>query len=282
MNTSLLKMLIATSSFGALPAALFAAANPSLTYTNSAGTQIYQEDSSNFPAFILEESTSNVIFDSGTRYVFSKDLYLNSGITVTGLTINATGSEDTASCQNAARISGNVLISGKTATFRNNNGGEILSGTTFTLGDGATFDFGNSATHIWNISDLEASSSFALISGTGTVMIRNTTLYDQPYTSFLQLNFESDDILKNTETLTLVDSTNISSTSLGFMGIEITVDGWSTEGYSATLDWDPSSANFGKITITHPIPEPSAFGFVAGTFALALVLPRRRLKVFNG
>ncbi|MBQ6705423.1 MAG: PEP-CTERM sorting domain-containing protein [Opitutales bacterium] len=274
--TSLYKTLIAAGTLAAFGLELSAAANPSLTYTNAAGERKTEESSLGY--FLVDENVSNVVFDSGTNYSWSKDVYFNAG-TVNGLSITATGNEDSVYIWNKAIISGNISISGSTAHFYENAGGQIAAGTKFTLENNATFDFGNSATHIWNISSAETAASFALISGTGTVMIRQTTLYNQPYTSFLQLNFENDEILKNTKNLTLVDSTNISTSSLGFMGIEVTVNGWSRPDYTATLDWNPDSVNFGKITIINPyIPEPSAFGLLAGTFALGFAVSRRRRK----
>ena len=270
-------MLIATSSFGALPAALFAATNPSLTYTNSAGEVMVEESSSGI--FFIEKDMTDVSFDSGTSYLFSKNVYFNSGI-VTNLSMTATGNEQDSRFYSKSTVAGTVSLSGASAYFAN-NGGTISSGTTFSLNN-STFEFMGTGTQIWQISDAEISSGFSLISGEGTVRIRNTTLYGVPTSSWLRLEFESEEILRQTKVLSLLDRSNITTDSGSFMGIEISVNGWTQYDYSATLDWDPSSANFGKITITHPIPEPSAFGFVAGTLALALVLPRRRLKVFNG
>ncbi|MBP3302812.1 MAG: PEP-CTERM sorting domain-containing protein [Opitutales bacterium] len=282
--TSLYKTLIAASVFFVFGTEIFGYGGPQasgyreprLIYTDAAGESTTIDAPSGF--FLVEENVSNVFFDSGARYVWSKDVYFN-GETVRGLSVTATGAEDSAYIWNKATISGEVSISGTTAHFYQSAGGKIASGTKFSLQNNATFDFGSSATHIWNISSAETDSSFALISGTGTVTIRNTTLNGLPYTSFLQLNFENEEILKNTKTLTLADSANISTSSLGFMGLEVLVGGVSAPDYSASLDWDPNSSTFGKITITNPyIPEPSAFGLLAGTVALGFAVARRRRK----
>lgn len=281
--TSLYKTLITAGLSIVCGAEIFAAYGdpqnpdyPRLTYTDDTGESTSIDDVSGL--FLVEENVSNAVFYSGNEYMWSKDVYFN-GETVRGLSVTATGQEDSVYVWNKATISGEVSIIGTTAHFYQSAGGKIAAGTKFFLQNNATFDFGSSATHVWNISSMETTPSFALISGTGTVTIRNTTLNGLPYTSFLQLNFENEEILKNTKTLTLADSAGISTSSLGFMGLEVLVGGLSAPDYSATLDWDPNSANFGKITIINPhIPEPSAFGLLAGTFALGFAVSRRRRK----
>lgn len=222
--------------------------------------------------FILENSANDLVFNSGTNYDYSKGLYLNAG-TFTNLTFSATGSEAEARVYNKATIGGNVSISGSTAYFYQ-NGGNIASGTKFTLNN-SCFEFGTSQTHVWNINSL--SDLEGLISGSGKIMIRQTTIYNRPLTSWLQINFASENLLKQAKEINLIaPSSAIATSSLGFEGITITVDGWSKDDYAASLDWTPGSANFGKISITHPIPEPSSFGLLAGLCALALAGTHRR------
>lgn len=272
--TSLCKTLVAAGTLAAFGLELPAAANPSLTYTNTAGETVYDEDS--LGIFILDNSASNVVFDTGTKSAYTKDTYLNSGL-FSNVTINATGNETEARITSKASITGNISVNGKTGYFAN-YGGTIASGTKINLNDG-TFEFMGTGTQIWNISTAETGPAFALISGTGTATIRNTTIYGVPTSSWLRLNFKSMELLEKTKTLTLVDSKGVKTTSRSFMGIEITVDGWSQYNYTATLDWNPDSVNFGKITIINPyIPEPSAFGLLAGTFALGFAVSRRRRK----
>ena len=272
--TSLYKTLIAAGLVVVAGSELFAAANPTLTYTNAAGETVYEEEPLGF--FILDNSASNIVFDSGTNSAYSKDTYFNAGL-FTNVTVNATGNETEARITSKASITGNISVNGKTGYFAN-YGGTIASGTKINL-NGGTFEFMGTGTQIWNISAAETNSTFALISGTGTAMIRNTTISNVPRSSWLRLNFESVELLEKTKTLALVDSSGVTTNSGAFMGIEITVDNWLQYDYTATLDWNPSSANFGKITITNPyIPEPSAFGLLAGTFALGVAVARRRRK----
>ncbi|MBQ2731440.1 MAG: PEP-CTERM sorting domain-containing protein [Opitutales bacterium] len=262
---------LALSGINFVPA--FAGTDASLSYTDSGGTKHSETDS--WGIFILENSASDLVFNSGTNYDYSKGLYLNAG-TFTNLSFSATGSEAEARVYNKATISGNVSISGSTAYFYQ-NGGSIASGTKFSLNN-SCFEFGTSQKHVWNISS-EADLN-GLISGTGKVMIRQTTLYDRPLTSWLEINFANENLLNKTTELSLIaPSSTITTSSLSFEGITITVDGWSKDDYTASLDWNPNSANFGKISITHPIPEPSTFGLLAGLCALFLAGTRRRTTV---
>lgn len=245
------------------------AADATLSYTDAFG--IAQNQSESLGYFILEENARDVVFNTGTNYLFSKDLYLNAG-RIENLELIATGNEDDARVYNKTTIDGNVKISGATGCFYS-YGGTIESGAHFTL-NGGRFDFANSSLHKWKIG--EETGTRALISGTGTVTIRNTTLNGEAFTSWLQLDFANYDVLKKTKTLSLVDAGTIVGSGLNFRDISVFVDGWQVFDYTASLDWNADSVNFGKISITHPIPEPSAFGMLAGLCALAFAGTRRR------
>lgn len=263
---------LALSGINLVPA--FAGTDASLSYVDAFGDT--HTETSPFGFFILEKNARDVVFNSGTNYCFTKDLYLNSGI-IKNLKLVATGNEEDARVYNKATISGNISIDGATGYFYQ-NGGLISSGTKFSLKNGSCFEFGTSQVHTWEIGSQEDLKG--LISGNGTIMIRNTTLNGNARTSSLRLNFANEELLQSTKEINLIaPSSTITTSSLSFEGITITVDGWSKDDYTANLDWNPNSANFGKISITHPIPEPSTFGLLAGLCALFLAGTRRRTTV---
>ena len=123
----------------------------------------------------------------------------------------------------------------------------------------------------WDISAEDAASEVALISGTGSLGMNSSKT--------LMLNFVTEEVLKSTESLNLISSTMTlkSNYYANFAGIEIAVDGVVLSDYKANLVLDRASADFGKVLISQ-IPEPSAFGLLAGAFALALCAFRRRRR----
>ena len=71
------------------------------------------------------------------------------------------------------------------------------------------------------------------------------------------------------------NNTTITSANVGTLLDAIELSNWDKDGWTQMLSYDDSS---NKLSLTMTIPEPSAFGLLAGAGALALVGARRRRK----
>lgn len=197
----------------------------------------------------------------------------NSG-TINGLTllVHEPDADVTFDSYEGSTVCGNIFISFVDEAWfcMSSIHGNIGAGTRFSI-EGTSSNSLYLHGERWDISAEDAASEVALISGTGSLGMdpRKT----------LMLNFVTEEVLKSTESLNLISSTMTleSGYYANFAGIEIAVDGVVLSDYEANLVLDRASADFGKVLISQ-IPEPSAFGLLAGAAALALCASRRRRR----
>lgn len=141
----------------------------------------------------------------------------------------------------------------------------IAAGTSFVLSSNTTLQFNDMSSGtgvlVWNLSADDVANQNVLISGSGTVTFsENATIV---------LNFESeaalDAVVNNNASFQLFGE-GVSATGQGDASWTVQVDGADT-GLTLSVNED------GVATV---VPEPSAFGLLAGLGALALVASRRR------
>ena len=169
-------------------------------------------------------------------------------------------------------LTNNGTISG-TLTLKGENGAlpylQVGAGTVFAAGtsivlDGGVVTFDETDSVVWNVT--ADTLNTALFSGSGSIT-RFSNLS-------LTLNFDSVDTMNKAASLKLfADEANFTTTPNGgsavvadLDNVAIQIDGSDT-GYTGSF----SSEKGGFV-----IPEPSAFGLIAGAFALALAASRRR------
>ena len=221
----------------------------SFTFNNSS-TSSYR--------LVLETSGTykNVSITSGANswtYVTIK-----SGVTFDGFTFNGLGRGEF-----IAEV-GSVL--GGNIEFLNLDNTDIYSklssGTHFSIDSNSSAYFHSC---IWNIASVDLTKP--LVEGEGWVGMSSNDTF--------ALNFLSAKDLKE-QTISLVsEKTKVfyRGDYSGFKSIAITLNGKVVSNYTATLNNDHKT-----ISISRAVPEPSMFGLVAGTLALALAGTRRRRR----
>lgn len=201
------------------------------------------------------------------------DKYIEFRITNSG-TISGTSSiTANGSPQINFTLTNNGTISG-TLTLKGENGAlpylQVGAGTVFSAGtsivlDGGVVTFDETDSVVWNVT--ADTLNTALFSGSGSIT-RFSNLS-------LTLNFDSVDTMNKAASLKLfADEANFTTTPNGG-GTAVTADldevaiqiGGKATGYTGSF----SSEQGGFV-----IPEPSAFGLLAGAFALAIAASRRR------
>lgn len=197
--------------------------------------------------------------------------WIGFGITNLG-TISGTSSI-TANGVDGFTLTNNGTISG-TLTLKGENGAlpylQVGAGTVFSAGTsivlaGGVVTFDNTdASVVWNVT--EETLGTALFSGSGYIT-RFSNLS-------LTLNFDSVDTMNKAASLKLfADEANFTTTPNGGTAVTADLDevaiqiGGKATGYTGSF----SSEQGGFV-----IPEPSAFGLLAGAFALAIAASRRR------
>ena len=169
-------------------------------------------------------------------------------------------------------LTNNGTISG-TLTLKGENGAlpylQVGAGTVFAAGtsivlDGGVVTFDETDSVVWNVTAVTLNT--ALFSGSGSIT--------QFSNLSLTLNFDSVDTMNKAASLKLfADEANFTTTpndgatvvaDLDDVAIQI---GGEATGYTGSF----SSEQGGFV-----IPEPSAFGLLAGAFALAIAASRRR------
>ena len=169
-------------------------------------------------------------------------------------------------------LTNNGTISG-TLTLKGENGAlpylQVGAGTVFSAGtsivlDGGAVTFDETDSVVWDVT--EDTLGTALFSGSGYItQFENLSL---------TLNFDSVDTMNKAASLKLfADGANFTTKPNGgstvvadLDDVAIQIDGSDT-GYTGSFSSDKGG---------FVIPEPSAFGLIAGAFALALAASRRR------
>ena len=140
--------------------------------------------------------------------------------------------------------------------------GKLSSGTHFSIDSNSYIYFHS---NIWDIASADLTKP--LIDGEGRVGMSSTDTFT--------LNFRSEELLKE-QTISLVSAgmqVVHAGVYSGFKEIAITLNGKVVSDYIATQSKDGKT-----ISISRAVPEPSLFGLLAGTLALALAGTRRRHK----
>lgn len=199
--------------------------------------------------------------------------------TVDGMSVNSSSSHDVNITLRNGTLSGEIDTSGSTGVVNidlqmgytpTENGGvsyttRIAAGTSFVLSSKTTLEFNDMSSGtgvlVWNLSADDVADQNVLISGKGTVKFsENVTIV---------LNFEDgaalDAVVDNNASFQLFGE-DVSATGLSNASWKVQVAGEET-GSTLSVNED------GVATV---VPEPSAFGLLAGLGALALVASRRR------
>lgn len=199
--------------------------------------------------------------------------------TVDGMSVNSSSSNPVNITLRNGTLSGEIDTSGSTGEVNidlqmgytsTEDGGvsfttRIAAGTSFVLSSSTTLEFNDMSSGtgvlVWNLSADDVANQNVLISGSGTVTFsENATIV---------LNFESeaalDAVVNNNASFQLFGE-GVSATGQSDASWTVQVDGADT-GLTLSVNED------GVATV---VPEPSAFGLLAGLGALALVASRRR------
>ena len=224
-----------------------------------------------------------------------KDYYLYSygnAATLNDLTVTATKPDSVYwmqfSITNSGTISGTSSITAKgvsgftltnngtisgTLTLKGENGAlpylQVGAGTVFAAGtsivlDGGVVTFDETDSVVWNVT--ADTLNTALFSGSGSIT--------QFSNLSLTLNFDSVDTMNKAASLKLfADGANFTTNPNG--GTAVTAD---LDKVAIQIDGDATgyTGSFSSEQGGFVIPEPSAFGLLAGAFALALAASRRR------
>lgn len=199
--------------------------------------------------------------------------------TVNGMSVNSSSSKPVNITLRNGTLSGEIDTSDSTGAvnidlqmgYTSTEGGgvslttRIAAGTSFVLSSKTTLEFNDMSSGtgvlVWNLSEGDVANQNVLISGSGTVTFsENVTIV---------LNFESkaalDAVVNNNASFQLFGE-GVAATGLSNASWTVQVAGKET---GRTLSVNEN----GVATV---VPEPSAFGLLAGLGALALVASRRR------
>lgn len=141
----------------------------------------------------------------------------------------------------------------------------IAAGTSFVLSSKTTLEFNDMSSGtgalVWNLSEGDVANQNVLISGSGTVTFsENVTIV---------LNFESKAAL---------DAVVNNNASFQLFGEGVTATGLSNASWTVQVAGKETgrTLSVNENGVATVVPEPSAFGLLAGLGALALVASRRR------
>ena len=260
-----MKNLILTTTFIAAGTLAAFATAPTGTYEDGNGnTQSFNFNEQRDP-FSGKIYAYSLNLDSGTYknvLINSNDsipikVRIGSGVTFEGFTFNGVKvgafHDDVGSV-----LGGNIVFSN---VVDSHIWGKLSSGTHFSI-DSKSYIYFHS--NIWDIASADLTKP--LIEGAGTVGMAPTDTFT--------LNFLSAELLKE-QTISLVSAGTQVRTGYysGFKEIAITLKGEAVSDYIATQSEDGKT-----ISISRAVPEPSLFGLLAGTLALALAGTRRRRR----
>lgn len=199
--------------------------------------------------------------------------------TVDGMSVNSSSSHDVNITLRNGTLSGEIDTSGSTGVVNidlqmgytpTENGGvsyttRIAAGTSFVLSSKTTLEFNDMSSGtgvlVWNLSADDVANQNVLISGSGTVAFsENVTIV---------LNFESKAAL---------DAVVDNNASFQLFGDGVTATGLSNASWTVQVAGKETgrTLSVNENGVATVVPEPSAFGLLAGLGALALVASRRR------
>lgn len=198
--------------------------------------------------------------------------------TVDGMSVNSSSSDPVFITLRNGTLSGKIDTSGSTGAVNidlqmgssTEDEGvslttRIAAGTSFVLSSNTTLGFNNMFSGrgvlVWNLSADDVANQNVLISGSGTVAFsENATIV---------LNFESEAALG-----AVVDN----NASFQLFGDGVTATGLSNASWKVQVAGEEtgSTLSVNENGVATVVPEPSAFGLLAGLGALALVASRRR------
>ena len=255
-----MKNLILTTTFIAAGTLAAFAAEPTGTYIDEGGnTQnfVFEKRGPYYRLNLYSGTYKNVLISSNDSGYDGVRVYLiGSGVTFEGFTFN--GVKGGAFYDNVGSVlGGNIVFSN---VVDSHIWGKLSSGTHFSI-DSKSYIYFHS--NIWDIASADLTKP--LIEGAGTVGMGPTDTFT--------LNFLSAELLKE-QTISLVSAGTQVCTGYysGFKNIAITLNGNAVSDYIAT------QSNGGRDILIKYVPEPSMFGLVAGTLALALAGTRRRRR----
>ncbi len=185
-------------------------------------------------------------------------VWIGSGVAFEGFTFNGVdaGTGSYFGGDIGSVLGGNISFSNVKNT---NIYSELSSGTHFSIDSNSDIYF---YSNVWNIAAEDLIQS--LIDGTGTVAMSSSDTFT--------LNFLSVELLKE-QTISLVSAeTQVRTDHSAFKAIAITLNGKAVSDYIAT------QINGGRDILIKYVPEPSFFGLLEGTLALALAGTRRRRR----
>ncbi len=239
----------------------------------TAPTGTYEDGNGNTQNFVFEKRGNpnspyySLNLDSG-KYkdvkiysnapIDSIKVRIGSGVTFEGFTFNS-ASRGHFYDDGGSVLGGNIVFSN---VVDSHIWGKLSSETHFLIDSNSRIFFHS---NIWDISSADLTKP--LIDGEGLVGMASTDTFT--------LNFLSEELLKE-QTISLVSAGMQVYTGhhySGFKEIAITLNGNAVSDYIATQSEDGKT-----ISISRAVPEPSLFGLLAGTLALALAGTRRRRR----
>lgn len=207
--------------------------------------------------------------------------------TVDGMSVNNSSSSNAVNITlRNGTLSGKIDTSGSTGEVNidlqmgytsTENGGvslttRIAAGTSFVLSSNTTLEFNDMSSGtgvlVWNLSADDVANRNVLISGKeGTAGEKGTVAFSENVT--IVLNFESEAAL---------DAVVDNNASFQLFGDGVTATGLSNASWKVQVDGEEtgSTLSVNENGVATVVPEPSAFGLLAGLGALALVASRRR------
>ena len=254
-----MKNLILTTTFIAAGTLAAFATAPTGTYEDGNGnTQNFvfkKRGNPNSPFYALNlyaGTYKNVLINSNALISVTS----GSSVTFEGFTFN--GVNNGAFYDNAGSVlGGNIVFSNVVDSHIYS---KLSSGTHFLIDSNSRIYFHS---NIWDIASADLTKP--LVEGAGEVGMGSGYTFT--------LNFLSEELLKE-QTISLVSAeTKVSKPDSGFEAIAITLNGEAVSDYIATQSEDGKT-----ISISRAVPEPSLFGLLAGTLALALAGTRRHRR----